>query len=94
MERANQGDFSMLVKQDMINLNLNLSLDEIMVYLKPNLKQLVKKLCEDACFLNLLDQKAKISKGKEIEFKSFKMQPYLSSGTNLSSDDICSILKC
>ena len=57
-------------------------------------KSFVKKACEKACFLNLLEQKSKISKGKEIVYHQNQSQSYLSPGPNYPSEDICRILKC
>ena len=65
-----------------------------MTYTKTKFKVLVKKACESACFSKLLEEKSEVSKGKEIIYDKFQIQPYLSSGTGLSSESICNILKC
>ena len=42
----------------------------------------------------MLEEKSKLSKGKEIEYNEYKIQSYLTPGYELSTDDICMILKC
>ena len=64
-----------------------------MTYSKINFKRLVRKSCHEASFQNLLDQKNKLSKGKEIVYKELKTQSYLHPESNLSSEDMCRILK-
>ena len=89
-----KGDFASLVKQDMEDLQINLSLENIATYSKVNFKKLVKNYCEKACFRKLMKEKSEVSKGKEIVYKDFEIQPYLKPGSEFSSDEICGILKC
>ena len=81
-------------KKDSRDCQIELSFEEIMKNFKSNFKQLVKKACENACFSKLKEQKNKLSKGKEIKYHQFQRQSYLIPGSNISSDDMCNILKC
>ena len=55
---------------------------------------MVKKACDSVWFSKVMEEKRRVSKGKEISYERFQVQPYLRSGWNLSSDDLCKILKC
>ena len=54
----------------------------------------VKKACDRAFYIQLLAEKCKLSKGKEIRYDNFQVQPYLRSESKLSSEESCKILKC
>ena len=93
-EEPIKGDFASLVKQDLKDFQIDLSLDDIQNYSKVKFKTIVKKACDSVFFSKLLEEKCKLSKGKEIVYVDFEVQPYLRSGSNLSPDDSCKILKC
>ena len=89
-----KGDFVNLVKQDLSDFRMDLSFEDIMTYSKLKFKLLVKNACEKAYFFKLLEEKRQLSKGKEIRYEQFQIQPYLSPGFNLATDGMCRILKC
>ena len=89
-----RGDFVSLVKRDLTDFKIDLSFKDIMSYSKVKFKMIVKQACDSAFFVKLLDEKSQVSKGKEIIYNNFQIQSYLRPGSNLSTDDLCGILKC
>ena len=89
-----KGDFSSLVKKDLLDCQINLTFEEIESFSKVKFKSFVRKSCERASFNKLIHDKSKLSKGKELEYCMSELQQYLTPGSYLSSDDVCNILKC
>ena len=55
---------------------------------KGNFKALVKKSVKEACFRHLCSEKIRLSKGKEIKYDSFDLQPYFKPENALSIDNM------
>ena len=72
--------------KDLKDLNINLSFSEISELSKQSFKTMVKKACKETCFQELLAEKQKLSKGKEIPYIKFETQAYLKPGNGISSD--------
>ena len=83
-----KGDWILVVKEDLKELQINLSFEEIASISKKRFKEIVRNACKQACFLSLLSDKNKLSKGKEIEYSEFKTQKYLLPGTKMSTESI------
>ena len=64
---SNKGWMKVVMK-DFIDLNINLSLEQITQMTKESFKNLVNSSAKEACFLFLLKEKEKKSKGKEITY--------------------------
>ena len=73
------GDFSELVKEDLEIIELNITDTEIMRETKAKFKSVVKSKVRNAAFKDLIKIQQTHSKMKLIEYKTFKMQEYLSS---------------
>ena len=86
VKNPRKGDFINLVMKDLKDLNINLSLEDISMLPKSKFKSIVKTACKESCFNKLLEEKQKLSKGKEISYTKFETQKYLSSGNGLSLD--------
>ena len=79
------GDWAKLVQQDLEDLKINYSFEDISKnFTKQNFKKIIRTECKQACFMSLLKEKNKLSKGKEIMYEEFKMQTYLKPGHNLT----------
>ena len=79
-----RGDWVQTVIRDLEDLGINKSFSEIASIGKQHFKKLVKQSCENACFYQLIEEKQKLSKGKDISYSSFRTQPYLMSESGLS----------
>ena len=55
---------------------------------KHSFKTLVKNSCERACFRDLMEEKKKLSKGRDIVYTTLETQKYLSSDSGLSLDNM------
>ena len=55
---------------------------------KYKFKKIVKEACHKFAFCYLLEQKTKLSKGKQIQYNELKTQDYLKPGSGLSQDDV------
>ena len=58
---------------------------------KHEFKKIVKKACKQLAFDYLLNEKSKLSKGKEIIYSQFEMQKYFKSGNGLNIFEMQSI---
>ena len=79
-----RGDFVNQVTQDLKDINVNLSFSQIAAISKEKFKSIVKLACQEACFKQLLKNKQNMSKGKEITYDKFQIQPYLKPGYGLN----------
>ena len=73
------GDFSELIKDDMISISLKMTETEISKLRKQKFKDIVKKKVRNAAFEYLNSMKQKHSKMRNIEYDSLKLQPFLDS---------------
>ena len=81
-------DWVNTVSKDLEDLNLNLSFKDIADMSKYKFKKIVKEACQKFAFKYLIEQKNKLSKGKNLIYNNLKTQNYLKPGTGLSQDDI------
>ena len=79
IEETKEGDWWLTVKDNMEELNLELSLHEIKLMSKNSFKMKVKKSAEQQAFKWLNKKKAELKKVKSISHVQFKMEKYLSS---------------
>ena len=84
----NKQDWSNQILEDLKELEISLSFNEIEQQSKYMFKKLVKQACFKAAFRYLFNEKQKLSKGANLEYLSLKTQSYLRSGTGLSTQDI------
>ena len=73
------GDFCELVKDDCIDIGLNLSDEDISKHKKKEFQKLVKKKVREAAFSHLIMRKNNHSKMKGLNYKTLKLQEYMSS---------------
>ena len=79
-------DWIFSVKEDLEEFKIKHSFEEIALMTKKKFKGIVKEACRSACFNSLLNEKEKLSKGKEIIYNELKTQSYLLPGNNLSTE--------
>ena len=72
-----KGDWVLEVREDMLEFGLSMSLEEIQKISKSKFKQLVKIKATEFALENLLDEKEKHSKMKDLIYSELKMQSYL-----------------
>ena len=84
------------VIKDLKDFYINMSFTQIAQSNKMKFKALVKQSCEKAAFLSLLKQKESLSKGKNLEYNCFEIQPYFKPESNLSLETMRRIysVKC
>ena len=87
-KNMNKQDWSNQILEDLKELEISLSFNEIEQQSKYMFKKLVKQACFKAAFRYLINEKQKLSKGANLEYLSLKTQSYLRSGTGLSTQDI------
>ena len=83
-----KGDWILCVQEDLKELKINLSFEEIASYSKKKFKVIVRNACKQACYMSLISDKNKLSKGKEIEYSELKTQNYLQPGSNVSTESV------
>ena len=88
-----KNDWILTIKRDLEELNINLSYDEISTFSKSSFKKLTKKASKTFSFLHLMKEKAKLSKGSDLNYNELKTQNYLVSGNGLSVHLMRSILQ-
>ena len=72
-----RGDWTSKVQEDLTELNINLTLEEIRRMKKALFIKLVKEKVAEYTFKVLLEQKAGHSKMGNLEYDDFEAQPYL-----------------
>ena len=72
-----KGDWVLEVKEDMLQFGISMSLEEILKTSKSKFKNLVKIRATECALENLLDEKEKHSKMKDLFYSELKMQSYL-----------------
>ena len=85
-ENPTNGDFSELVKQDMITIGLDINEDELMKIPKSRFKRIVKQKIQQQVFSYLNELKKKHSKMENLHYVSFETAPYLKSPLFNSTD--------
>ena len=78
-----KGDWALTVKQDLIDINLNMNETQIKLTKKQNFKNTLKQKIIEASYIYLEKMKETHSKVKDISHKNLKIQPYFTS-LNLS----------
>ena len=91
MKKPYKNDWIPTVQEDLNDFGINMSLDQITSTSKNNWKKIVKKACIDSAYTFLIQQKSKLSKGKEIIYKSLQMQNYLKAGNGLTVESMKNI---
>ena len=80
IDKPTVGDWITTVLQDIETLNLNLSLEGIIVISKSKFKMRVKQAITEKAFSYLVSQQASHSKAKPLKYSKLKLQPYLQAG--------------
>ena len=93
VEKPLKDDFVKIVNKDLMECKIKLTYEEIQNISNKKFKELVKEAITKASFEKLLSEKEKLSKGKEIQYKQLKTQPYLLPGNNLNIDEMRKILQ-
>ena len=74
-----EDDWCLTVQDDLQQLNISISFDEIKSLKKEKYKSIVKEAIEKKAFQDLLQMKENHSKGKEIVYGGLQMRKYLRS---------------
>ena len=80
IDKPTVGDWITTVLQDIETLNLNLSLEGIIVISKSKFKMRVKQAITEKAFSYLVSQQASHSKAKPLKYSKLQLQPYLQAG--------------
>ena len=72
-----KNDWVLTCREDLENLNINLSFEEIKDLSKEKFKNIVKKAVSNKAFEYLTTEKTKLSKIQHIEYDKFDIQEYL-----------------
>ena len=86
LDKPLPGDWASYIKNDLKELDIQMSFEEIGIMSKGKWKSLVRKRAREACFKSLIKDKAKLSKGKEICYNKLETQCYFRPGTNLTTE--------
>ena len=86
-ENPTNGDFSELVKQDMITIGLDINEDELMKIPKSRFKRIVKQKSQQQVCSYLNELKKKHSKMENLHYVSSETAPYLKSPLFNSTDN-------
>ena len=89
-----KGDWVTTAKNDINELELNMTFDEIRTIDRKRFKTLVKNRIQIKALEYLLFIKSKHSKGKELSYDELELQNYLSSKSNLSIKEKSFIFSC
>ena len=76
------------VKKDLKDLKIELTISQLASLSKLKFKAILKEATEGACLEDLLREKGKQSKGKELNYSSLELQPYLKSGNGISIENM------
>ena len=86
LKKPGKNDWTETVKQDLVDLNISLSLDEIETYPHEQFKQIVKDKCRSTAFTELMRAKSNHSKMSPLSYDELKVQSYLIDGNFHSGD--------
>ena len=86
LKKPGRNDWTETVKQDLVDLNISLSFDEIETYSHEQFKQIVKKKCRSTAFAELMKAKSNHSKMSPLPYDELKVQSYLIDGNFHSGD--------
>ena len=93
VENTQRNDWVEVVKSDMEEANIQFNVEQISNTSKLTFKKMVKERSQ-AAFLNQLNkEKLKLSKGNNLNYPQLKLQSYLKSDSNLTSETMKRILK-
>ena len=84
LRKSSKGDFINIVRKDLKEFQINMSLEEISTLSKFTFARILKTACKEACFKRLLTDRQKLSKGREIKYDKLQIQNYLKSESGLS----------
>ena len=82
-----KGDWVSTVKKDLEFLKITMTFEQIKNKSKGDFKEIVRKFINKESFEDLLEQRKKHSKGKEIEYRDLSTQNYLKSDSPLSIEE-------
>ena len=88
LKKKHKHDWATLVLQNLHEFGIKLSLEEIERLSKNTFKKIAKKACYNSAYTYLIQEKNKLSKGKNLIYNSLKTQNYLMPGTGLSTQDL------
>ena len=74
IDKPSVGDWILTVLQDIETLNLNLSIEGILVISKSSFKKKVKQAIRDKAFEYLVSQQATHSKAKPLKYSKLQLQ--------------------
>ena len=83
-EDPTKGDWVSQVKEDMRNLKIEMTFDNIKTFSKDGFKQTVKKHVKAAAFAGLKEIQETHNKSKKLVYNELKMQEYLSSNSGMT----------
>ena len=75
--KPTKNDWSLQVKEDLKQLNINLTYEDIKILSKESFRKIVKTKCKDLAFSNLMKEKESLKKIQEIKYNELKVQDYL-----------------
>ena len=81
-----KGDWFQLIKQDFAFMGIDMNEDEMKKTPKEIYRKKIKTLVNKAAFQELLEEKKKLSKIKNINYDSYDIQPYLKSNVFTSEE--------
>ena len=79
-----KGDWASQVKEDMTNLNMEMTFDDLKALSKETFKQTIKKHVRETAFKGLKEIQDSHSKSKKIDYKEMKMHEYLSADNGMT----------
>ena len=91
--KMSQGDWAETVSENIKELNLNLTDEQISKMLKYKFKMLLKKSILNEVFNYLIGKKKTHSKLRDIKYQKFEIQTYLKSNSGLSNEDKWLLMK-
>ena len=86
-EKSVRGDWVSTVRQDLDDLEMNLSFEEIKANTKENFKRTVKKHVNEKAFDFLKNLQQTHSKAKPLQYERFVLQDYLSAESELTTKE-------
>ena len=84
IRKCGKGDWFKVCQKNIRDIGISQLFSNITSVSKSYYKKQLKFACENAAFTYLINQKDKLSKGKEINYNNFQMQNYFKSENNLN----------
>ena len=88
-----RGDWSRMVREDLENLEIDLTTDQIKCASKEELKRFLNKQIEEQAFKYLINQKNKYSKMSSLKYDKLELQNFFCSDEKLMPSEISSIMQ-